>query len=513
MNTIKNVGWMTLCSAVLLVTATTAQDKFEGNWESLSKKPIPEWMKDAKFGIYTHWSVFSVPAKGGPDYITNLYSGPDKDEKGIYSHHVEKYGTLDQFGYKDFVPMFTAEKFNADEWVGLMAEAGAKFGGILLVHHDGFCLWDSEFTQWDSMEKGPKRDIYGEIATAVRKQDDMKLLATFHHARTFGYSTQYMKKSKTPMEVKKTWDIYDPAYNDFYWNEEAGASAQEFANEWENKIREVVDKYSPDCIWFDGLKMGKGVLTEQQVMDTFAYYFNEGEKKGQEVLICNKHAGDFNFPSEFGMRCFENGRQMPYDVEPWFLIDRAIAYPWSYVENKKYRDGPDYHTRSLIDLVARGGVFLLSLTPKGDGSIPDEEVAIMKGIGRWLKVNSEAIYATRPWTVYAEGPTKLDILNKNKKGKMLPGWNYRHDFTAEDIRFTRSKDGKTLYAIALNWPEDGKILIKNLKAGSEHYPNEIKSISMIGSDEKITWNRTPAGLEVTFPKEKPCEWAFSLKIQ
>lgn len=512
MNT-KQFGLAALCGATLLSAPINAEERFEGSWESLSTNPIPEWMKDAKFGIYTHWSVFSVPAKGGPDYIKNLYSGPDMDVKGVYSHHVEKYGPLDEFGYKDFVPMFTAEKFNADEWVGLMAEAGAKFGGILLVHHDGFCLWDSEFTQWDSMEKGPKRDIYGEIAEAVRKQDDMKLLATFHHERTFGYSTGFMQKSKTPMEVKQTWDVYDPAYNDFYWNEEAGASGEEFATAWEGKIKEVVDKYSPDCIWFDGIDTKKGVLPEQMVLDTFAYYFNEADKKGQEVLICNKHAGDFNFPDEFGFLCYENGREMPYDVGPWFLIDRAIAYPWSYVENKKYKDGPDYHTRSLIDLVSRGGVFLLSLTPKGDGSIPEEEVAIMKGIGRWMKVNSEAIHATRPWAVFGEGPADLRYIKKSKTGKPLPNWNYRVDFTSEDIRFTQSKDGKTLYATALNWPEDGKILIKNLKAGSEHYTKEIESISMIGSDEPITWNRTAEGLEVTFPKEKPCEWAFVLKIQ
>ncbi len=506
---------MIMMSAALIAAASTVSAAFTGDWESLSKQPIPEWMKDAKFGIYTHWSVFSVPATGGPDYIKNLYSGPDKDVKGVYSHHVEKYGTLDQFGYKDFVPMFKAEKFNADEWVGLMHESGARFGGILLVHHDGFCLWDSEFTQWDSMEKGPKRDIYGEIAESVRKYDDMKLLATFHHERTFGYATGFMQKSKTPIETKKTWDVYDPTYNDFYWNEEAGASGEDFANAWEGKIKEVVDKYSPDCIWFDGINTRNGVLSEQRVMDTFAYYFNEAEKKGQEVLICNKHAGDFNFPDEFGFLCYENGREMPYDVEPWFLIDRAIAYPWSYVEGKKYKDGPDYHTRSLIDLVSRGGVFLLSLTPKGDGSIPPEEVAIMKGIGRWMKVNAEAIRATRPWKIFGEGTADLKYIKKSKTGKPLPNWNYRVDFTAQDIRFTQSKDGQTLYATTLDWPENGNVVVKSLADGSEYYPGKINSVEMVGLDEPIKWKRTADGLEITFPKEKPSdwEWAYAFRIR
>jgi len=500
-------------AAAMSVNVATAQ--FDPNWKSLSRQPLPEWMKDAKFGIYTHWSVFSVPAFGGPDYVKNLYGGAKRDVKGVHSHHLETYGSLDENGYVKFVDQFTAPEFNADEWVDLMYEAGARFGGILLVHHDGFCLWDSEHTRWNSMDKGPKRDVYGEIAKAVRKYDDMKLLATFHHGRTLGYATGFMKKEKglpVRTEENKDWDIWKPEYQDFYWNQAAGAKPEVFATQWEAKIREVVDKYSPDCIWFDGLRssMRHDAPSEQQVMDVFAYYFNEARKKGQEVTICNKHAGDFNFPGSFGFLCYENGRDMPLDVKPWFLIDRAIAYPWSYVQNKKYKDGPDYHTRSLIDLAARGGVFLLSLTPKGDGSIPEEEVAIMNGIGRWMKVNSEAIHATRPWKIPGEGPARMIYYNKVKK---RDDWNYRQSFSAQDIRFTQSKDGKTLYATALNWPEDGKIVIKSLKAGSQCYPGEIRTITMLGSAEPIKWNRTAEGLEVTFPSEKPCEWAFALKIR
>ena len=495
----------------------TASAKFEATWDSLAGNPIPEWMKDAKFGVYTHWSVFSVPAHGGPDYIKNLHAGAEKDVKGVYSYHTEKYGPLEEFGYKDFVPMFTADKFKADEWVDLMYEAGARFGGILLVHHDGFCLWDSEFTQWDSMEKGPKRDIYGEIATSVRRYDDMKLLATFHHGRTLGYATGFVeKKGGLPVktEANAGWDLWDPEYQDFYWNLGAGAKAEDFAIEWEAKIKEVVDNYSPDAIWFDGLTtaMRSNAPSEQQVVDTFAYYFNEAEKKGQEVTICNKHAGDFNFPDEFGFKCYENGRDMTEDVEPWFLIDRAIAYPWSYVNGKKYKDGPDYHTRSLIDLVSRGGVFLLSLTPKGDGSIPDEEIAIMQGMGRWMKVNAEAIHSTRPWKVVGEGPTQMMHYNKAKKREEF---NYRQTFSAQDIRFTQSKDGETLYATALNWPENGKIVIETLKEGSELYPEAIESVEMVGLDAPVKWTRTAAGLEITFPETKPSnwEWAYAFRIQ
>ena len=515
MKTFKQIVFTVLCVVVAFAAGCSTQEKFESNWDSLSKQPIPEWLKDAKFGVYTHWGVYSVPAHGGPDYVKNLYGGPEKDSKGVYEYHVKKYGEIKDFGYTDFIPMFTAPKFNADEWVGLMHEAGAKFGGICLVHHDGFCLWDSKYTRWDSKDMGPKRDIYGEIAKAVRKYDDMKLLATFHHGRTFGYASGGLRDNDITEEMRNEWDLFDPAYADFFRGELTGGIAEEFGDEWYSKVTEVIDTYNPDAIWFDGLRgaMGHNHPSEDQVLGAISHYFNQAEKKGQGVTICNKHAGTFNFPDSFGLRCYENGREMPEDVGPWFLIDRAIGYPWSYVNDKTYRDGPDYHTRSLIDLVSRGGVFLLSLTPKGDGSIPIREQEIMRGIGKWMKVNSEAIHSTRPWKVYAEGPTKLLDMKKTNKGVYKPGWNYRREFVAQDIRFTRSKDNETLYATALNWPENGKIVIKSLKAGSKLYTKDIKSITMLGSDEKIKWKRTGEGLVVTFPKEKPCEWAYSLKIK
>lgn len=486
-------------------------DAFRPSWDSLSKNPNPQWLLDAKFGIYTHWGVYSVPAHGGPDYIKNLYGGPEKNVKGVYKYHVEKYGELKDFGYKDFIPMFTAPKFNADEWVGLMHEAGAKFGGICLVHHDGFLLWDSKHSRWNSKNMGPKRDIYGEIAQAVRKYDDMKLLATFHHGRTFGYATGFLRGTKITNEMRKTWDVFDPKYADFYRSELNGGTTDEFAAEWQAKVREVIDKYQPDLIWFDGLRscMKNNHPSEQQVLEVFAYYFNKSSRSGRTVTICNKHAGDFNFPGSFGLRCYENGRDMPEDVDPWFLIDRAIAYPWCYVNNKKYKDGPEYHTRSLIDMVSRGGIFLLSLTPKGDGSIPVEEQEIMRGIGRWLKVNGEAIYGTRRWKTIGEGPAVMMKYNNVKKRM---DWNYRQEFTSQDMRFTQSKDGKKLYATALNWPEDGKIVIKSLKEGSEYYPGKINSVTMLATKKAVKWKRTAEGLEITLPKEKPCNYAYTFRI-
>jgi alpha-L-fucosidase len=209
---IKSVKHIVPSILLILVSVGLAAGPYEPNWESLSTKDLPEWLLDAKFGVYTHWGVYSVPAHGGPDYIKNLYGGPDKGQKGVYDYHIKKYGAIKDFGYKDFIPMFTAPKFNADEWVGLMHEAGARFGGICLVHHDGFLLWDSQHSRWNSKNMGPKRDIYGEIAKAVRKYDDMKLLATFHHGRTFGYVTGFLRGQEISQKMRENWDVFDPEY-------------------------------------------------------------------------------------------------------------------------------------------------------------------------------------------------------------------------------------------------------------------------------------------------------------
>ena len=495
---------------LILVSVGLGTDAFQPNWDSLSQKDIPTWLLDAKFGVYTHWGVYSVPAHGGPDYIKNLYADPEKDTKGVREYHVEKYGAITDFGYKDFIPMFKAPRFNADEWVGLMHEAGAKFGGICLVHHDGFLLWDSQHSRWNAQDMGPKRDIYGEIAQAVRKYEDMKLLATFHHGRTYGYSTGFMRKENITSAMRETWDVFDPDYADFYRSDLNGGSDKAFGFEWKAKIKEVIDTYQPDAIWFDGLRtsMRHDHPSEQQVLDVIAHYFNRAQAQGQDVTVCNKHASEFNFPASFGLRCYENGREMPLDVKPGFLIDRAIAYPWSYINDKKYKDGPDYHTKSLVDLVSRGGVFLLSLTPKGDGSIAQEEQDIMRGIGRWLKVNGEAIYSTRPWKVVGEGPAQMLEHNESKKRM---DWNYRQPFTAQDIRFTQK--GDVLFAIALNEPLNGKIIIKTLKKDAKVYPGNIDSVTMLGQSTPIQWKRTAQGLEIEFPGKKPCDYAYAFKIE
>ncbi|MHC4200331.1 MAG: alpha-L-fucosidase [Planctomycetota bacterium] len=350
----------TAMGVILMSTGQSAEPAptgpAEASWDSLKRCPIPEWVKDTKFGVYTHWGVYSVPAFATNTYGADMYA-PTKelDERGVRTHHEKTYGPVSEFGYKDFVPMFKAEKFDAAEWVGVMADAGAKFGGICLVHHDGFCLWDSAFTRWDSMDMGPKRDVFGEIAREIRKAG-LKLLATFHHARSYGHHFRF-KKAYTE-EQRRTWDIFDPQYRDLYRNPET-VTKEEFGREWMGKIREVIRKYDPDILWFDGLsnQIRNGTISERELLGTFADYVNGARGRGREVTVCNKlPAGRrWNFPPGFGLRCYENGRDMETDPRGTFLIDRAISYPWTYVKGKRYKLTADHHISSFVDLVSRGG--------------------------------------------------------------------------------------------------------------------------------------------------------------
>ncbi|MBK3519244.1 alpha-L-fucosidase [Carboxylicivirga marina] len=517
---------ISLAAALLAaLTLTQAQDKkperreagfdwdrsYSEEWEEMKKYPIPEWMIDAKFGIYTHWGIYSVPAHGGPDYVKEMYKAdPEKSKRGTAQYHINKYGPVAEFGYKDFLPMFNTPKFDAKEWVDVMESGGVKFAGICLSHHDGFALWDSKHSDYNSVNYGPKRDIYGEIAAEVKKRDDIKLAATFHMARTYGY--MYDNDKNYSKEQKQTWDIFDPEYAHMY-KDKSVLSKEDFAAEWSGKVREVIDNYSPDVLWFDGLSgsIKNDEVPEDSIVDILKYYYKKGFESGDSVVVCSKLPGTrvWNFPLGFGLRCYENCRDMEEDPQGYWLADRAISYPWCYVNDKQYKHRAPYHIRSLVDMTSRGGIFFLSLTPKGDGSIPDEEKEIMKNMGDWLSINGEAIYATRRYKTAGEGTTEMLVWSKGKN-------RYKWDFTAlnaEDVRFTRSKDLTSLYATVLGVPESKTYTIKTLDKGKKlSTGGGIESISMLGSDATIKWEETEEGLKIYFPEVIPNDIACSFKI-
>jgi alpha-L-fucosidase len=488
--------------------------EFAEQWKKLATYGIPEWMLDGKFGVYTHWGPSQVPEyTGAGNYIAHMYN--PKGKEGIYQHHEETYGGIVETGYTDLIDLFTAPEYDPQEYVDLMLEAGATFGGLGLVHHDGYLMWDSAVSRWDSMDTGPKRDLFGEFVEAARKTD-LKVMGSFHHARSYNYTHKNIDRSLLTDEQLEKADVFQDEYIDFFFPSDK-FPAEKFAQQWHDKIVEVSDKYQPDFIWFDGVQMQNEHSPEKVALSALTHYYETSSARGQDVVVCSKlPAGDvvtktawFNYPEDVGIRGYENGRDMPADNGGYWLWDRAIAYPWGYVKDKKYKQDANYHVDSLVDIVARGGVFLLSLTPRASGAIPEPEKEIMRGIGAWLKINGEAIYGTRRWHIPGEDHNDVTTWSYNKNRKRI-AWLY-NDVGPAQIRFTQAKDG-TLFATVLGRPEEGKVRIRNLNLESEYYPGEIDGIELLGYDGEISFERQADALEIIFPEDAAESYAYAFRI-
>ncbi len=452
---------------------------YEPAWESLIQHPVPLWFQDAKFGIYFHWGVYSVPAFDNEWYPRRMYIKGNR----VFDHHQKTYGSQKDFGYKDFIPQFTAKEFNADEWIDLFVRAGARFVGPVAEHHDGFAMWDSRLTDWDAKDMGPKRDILGELAAAARKRG-LKLVTSFHHAYNWKY-----------YEPAFQYDAGDPRYAGLYgFPHAAGApESRDFLEDWLGKIIEVVDKYQPDYIWFD---FGWGEPSFDAYKRTFlAYYYNQAEVWGKDVVVSYKHN---HLPLGAGVLDLERGRLDSLRKDIWITDTSIDRKSWCNILDPEYVS-LNTLIDELVDRVSKNGNTLLNIAPRADGTIPDEQKNLLLGLGEWLAMNGEAIYGTRYWTQYGEGPTQF-VGGAFSERKEV-------NYTSQDIRFTTKRN--TLYAILLDWPQNG-IVIQSLKSLD---PQRIKSIMLLGTASNLQWHMTADGLEVKLPGKKPCEHAFVLKIE
>ena len=463
-------------------------DKYQATWESLKTHQDPKWFDDAKFGIYFHWGVYSVPAFRNEWYSRNMYRTGSRENE----HHLAKWGSLDKFGYKDFIPMFKAENFDPDDWAQLFAASGAKFAGPVAEHADGFAMWDSKLTEWNAAKMGPKRDVVGEMGKAIRKKG-LKFITTFHHQWLWAWYPTFNKN--VDAGDPKYSGLYGPVVSDAAWNfkEEMNYSPA-FCSHWEAKIREVIDKYNPDLIWFDS-RMRE--IAEENRLGFLSYYYNKAVDWKRDVAVTYK---GHDLEPGTGILDLERGRMANITPYKWVNDDAINWDSWSYVENANYKSA-DRLVDELVDIVSKNGNLLLDIDPKPDGTIPEPTRERLLQIGKWLKLNGEAIYGTRPWEIFGEGPTKVP------EGGF--GESKIKDFTAADIRFTRN--GNTLYAILLDWPgESAKI--ESLKEGQALWFGRIRSVEMLGIKQFLKWKQDATGLTVQIPDKKPCEYAFVLKI-
>ena len=479
---------------------TRSNDPYQPDWSSLVKHQNPQWLLDAKFGIYAHWGVYAVAAYKSEWYGKMMYDPYDK--RGAYEYHRKTFGPQHEFGYKELIPRFRAEHFDPDHWADIIRKSGAKYAGIAVVHHDGFGLWDSDVYRWNAGKMGPKRDLYGDLVKALRRRD-LKIIATEHHMRTFDW---YLPNAEVQEEQKKAGiDLYDPRFADFYWNRHTSAKPA-FVRQWQLKLLEVMDKYRPDVLWFDGGDFSSPDVA-QAVLSSLAHYYNQAAARNAEVAVLNKFAGTmkFNFPEEFGVLTYEAGRDRPdFVAKPW-IDDQSIAeVGWGYAQDLVLRS-PREIIVGFVDRVARGGGLLLSLAPMANGLIPENQQQVLAEIGEWLKVNGEAIYGVRTWRVQTEGSTEKLVYHQAKHRR----WRF-DAANAEDIRFARR--GNDLFAIALGWPDDGTLRIKTLRAGVRLGTGGIAKVSLLGSSHPVRWRQTAEALEVELPSEKPCKHAYALKL-
>ena len=466
------------------IEGVIAKGPYSASWDSLEKFKVPKWYEDAKFGIFIHWGVYCVPAFGNEWYPRNMYL---KDNP-VFKHHLETYGPQSKFGYKDFIPMFKAQKFNADQWAELFKKAGAKYVVPVAEHHDGFPMYASDLTEWCAAKMGPKRDVVGELAAAVRKQG-LHFGASSHRAEHW-----WFYNGGTTFDS----DVNDPRYSGLYGPAQSDKVQPNnaYLDNWLARAAEIVDKYHPEIVWFDW-------WIEQPAFKPYlekfgAFYYNRAAEWKREVAINYKNKA---YPEHAAVLDIERGQLDTLRPIFWQTDTSVGEKSWGYIKDETFRT-PESLIDELVDIVSKNGCLLLNIGPKSDGTIPDEVQKILLDMGKWLSVNGEAIYATRPWKVYGEGPTK--VVGGSFKDTATSG------YTAQDIRFTAK--GDTLYAIALAWPEDGKLSIKSLAAGSQLTKREIKAVRMLGSKAKVKWTRSADGLIVELPNERPGNYAFALKI-
>jgi len=466
---------------------------FRADWESLQQYQEPQWYQDAKFGIFIHWGVYSVPAFGNEWYPRNMYQQGSPE----FKHHVATYGPQSKVGYKDFIPMFKAEHFDPRAWARLFHEAGAKYVMPVGEHHDGFAMYQSNLTDWCAGKMGPNRDVLGELASAIRAEG-------LHFA-----TSSHRVEHDWFFDGGRTFDsdVNDPRYAAFYGPahsrlvkpgyqdrliEDWTYVSPAFMDDWLARSAEIVEKYHPDLIFFD---WWVGQPSVRDHLSRFAaYYYNQGAKRGTGAIINYKHDA---FQENSAILDIERGQLTEIHPLHWQTDTSLSNGSWGYIEHDTYKT-PESIIHQLADVVSKNGNLLLNVGPRSDGTIPEQAQQVLRAVGAWLKVNGEAIYGTRPWKLYGEGPTQV-----------VGGYFHDTDtkpYTSDDFRFTTK--GSVLYAIELGWPADGKVTIHSLGSGALGAGKEIQEVTLLGSDAKLEWQQQADGLHIQLLPHAPGKYAY-----
>lgn len=456
---------------------------YRDDWASLTDFDMPLWYTKAKFGIFVHWGLYSVPAYGNEWYSRNMYIQGTPE----YEHHIKTYGPHKDFGYKDFIPLFTAEQFDPDYWAETFAGAGAKYVVPVAEHHDGFQMYQSDLSLYNAVQMGPKRDILGELRSSFEKKGLVFCTSTHRaeHHWFMGCGKDFDSDIKEPLQC-----------GDFYWPSEQTQPDQqdlfakpypdrEFLEDWLCRTCEIIDRYQPRILYFDWWIQHEAY--KPYLRKIAAYYYNRGLTWGTPVAICYKHDA-----MAFGSGIVDVERGKFADAKPYhWQTDTAIARnSWCYTTSLDYKSAYEL-VCYLIDVVSKNGNLLLNVGPKADGSFAEEDTAILKQIGDWLSVNGEAIYNTKPWRCAAEGPTTETEGQFSDASAPV--------YTSEDFRFTAGNG--CIYAACLRCPEDGHITIRALAktrdANKPNFHGIIRKVEILGFPGAPAYAVDEDGLHIT----------------
>ena len=496
--------------------------EYEPTWESLSKYECPDWFRDAKFGIWAHWGPQCEP-ESGDWYARHMYY-PGQWQ---YDVHLKKYGNPKDFGFKDVIHEWEAEEWEPDSLVRFYKSVGARYFMALGNHHDNFDLWDSKYQPWNSVNMGPKRDIIGEWAAACEKYG-LPLGVSIHasHTWTWMEGSQDFDGKLTKEDGKgKWWEGYDPQdlyeqrherskdsknvgaiHSQWAWGNGASQPSERFKTNVYNRTLDVINRYHPDMLYFDDTVLPFYPISDEGVR-ILAHMYNTSlkENKGKmRAVVTGKILEDKHKEA----MVWDVERGIPDRPQEKYWQTCTCLGQWHYDKGVYDRNGykkADQVVKMLVDIVSKNGNLLLSVPLRGSGAIDEKEVAILNDIKAWMDINGESIYGTRPWTVFGEGPLAEAANPMNAQG-----FNEGQKYTAADIRYVQK--GRSVYATALGWPEDGTLVMKSLAKGGTACNGKVKGVELLGYGKvDYAWNED--GLKVTLPEEKPNAIAPVLKVK
>lgn len=532
----KKISKLLLCSAMLgLLSGHTAtaqsydpdfklpiqQGAYQPTWESLAAYEVPEWFKNAKFGIWAHWGPQCQP-EAGDWYARSMYYPGSH----AYKYHVEHYGDPAQFGFKDVIHEWTATKWNPDALIRLYKSVGARYFMALGNHHDNFDLWESPYQPWNSVNMGPRKDLVGGWAEACRKYG-LPLGVSIHaaHAWTWLEGSQDFDGKLTKADGKGTWwEGYDPQdlyaqnhprskdshkegtiHSQWAWGNGAATLSKGFKNNIYNRTVDLVNRYHPDMLYFDDTVLPFYPVSNEG-LEIAAHLYNTSLKENggrMQAVVTGKILND------------QQKEAMVWDVERG-VPDRPQAKYWqtctclgnwhydrALYERNGYKSAATV-VKMLVDIVSKNGNLLLSVPLRGDGSIDEKEEKILADIKAWMDIHSESIYDTRPWTTFGEGPTAETARPINNQG-----FNEGINYTAQDIRYVQ-KNG-TVYATVMGWPSTSSVTLRALSPASPSYEGKVTGVELLGHGT-VAYQNTEEGLIVSLPDQHPNEIAFVLKL-